>query len=271
MFFQRALLAVLLASVSCGIIGTYIVSKRIVFISDGITHASFGGIGLGYFLGKDPVLTAAIAAVLSALGIRLLSTKGKVREDSSIGIFFSMGMAAGIILIYLTPGYASDLSSYLFGNILTVTSSDMSYSVIITGITLAAFILFYREILYSAFDEEYLKIQKINISVINYFMLALIALVIVVNIRVAGIILIISLLTIPQNTAMIFTKDFKKIMLLSILLGFVCSVTGLYVSFSLNIPTGPAIVFSEAVFFLCAKILHIILVFYGKKSYNYVS
>lgn len=253
-FFQRALFVALLASISCGIIGTYIVSKRIVFISDGITHASFGGIGLGYFLGINPILSAAFFGVLSAFGIKFMTTKAKVREDSSIGIFLALGMATGIILIHLTPGYAPDLSSYLFGNILTVSSSEVLFSLAITVVSVFAAIFFYREILVTAFDEEYAKIQGVNTALVSYLMLALVALVVVINIRIAGIILIISLLTIPQNTALLLTRKFKNIMLLSILFGLVSAISGLFISFYMNIPSGASIVFSEAVLFVTVRI-----------------
>lgn len=254
-FFQKALLTALLASISCGIIGSYVVSKRIVFISDGITHASFGGIGLGYFLGLNPIITAMIFGILSAFGIRFLSSKGNIREDSTIGIFLALGMAVGIIFIYLTPGYAPDLSSYLFGNILTVTSYDIIFSSSVALISVLAITLFYKEILFVAFDEQYARIQKIRVELINYSMIALVALVVVVNIRIAGVILIISLLTIPQTTAMLISRKFNMIIVLSIIFGLVSSIAGLYISFYLNIPSGASIVFSEALIFIAVKLI----------------
>ena len=254
-FFQKALLTALLASVSCGIIGSYVVSKRIVFISDGITHASFGGIGLGYFLGLNPIITAMIFGILSAFGIRFLSSKGNIREDSTIGIFLALGMAIGIIFIYLTPGYAPDLSSYLFGNILTVTSNDIIFSSSVALMSVLAITLFYKEILFVAFDEQYARIQKIRVELINYSMIALVALVVVVNIRIAGVILIISLLTIPQTTAMLISRKFNNIIVLSIIFGLISSVAGLYISFYLNIPSGASIVFSEALIFIAVKLI----------------
>lgn len=254
-FFQKALLTALLASVSCGIIGSYVVSKRIVFISDGITHASFGGIGLGYFLGLNPIITAMIFGILSAFGIRFLSSKGNIREDSTIGIFLALGMAVGIIFIYLTPGYAPDLSSYLFGNILTVTSNDIIFSSSVALMSVLAITLFYKEILFVAFDEQYARIQKIRVELINYSMIALVALVVVVNIRIAGVILIISLLTIPQTTAMLISRKFNNIIVLSIIFGLISSVAGLYISFYLNIPSGASIVFSEALIFIAVKLI----------------
>ena len=256
-FFQKAILTALLASVSCGIIGSYVVSKRIVFISDGITHASFGGIGLGYFLGLNPIITAMIFGILSAFGIRFISSKGNIREDSTIGIFLALGMAVGVIFIYLTPGYAPDLSSYLFGNILTVTSNDIAFSSVITLISSAGIILFYKEIFFVAFDEQYAKIMKLKVELINYTMIALVALVVVVNIRRAGVNLIISLLTIPQTTALLISKKFNVIIILSIIIGLISSIAGLYLSFYLNIPSGASIVFSEAVIFMIVKLAYL--------------
>lgn len=254
-FFQKALLAALLASISCGIIGSYVVSKRVVFISDGIIHSSFGGIGLGYFIGVNPIVTALIFGVLSAFGIRFVSSKGNVREDSTIGIFLALGMATGIIFIYLTPGYAPDLSSYLFGNILTVTNSDIIMSASASFSALFAIIVFYKQILFTAFDEQYARIQKMRVELINYSMIALVAVVVVVNIRIAGVILIISLLTIPQTTAMLITRKFDKIVILSVIFGIISSMAGLFISFYLNIPSGASIVFSEAVMFIIIRLI----------------
>jgi len=248
-FFLKALAVIVLTSVTCGIIGTYIVTRRIVFISDGITHASFGGIGLGYLLGLNPIFMATVFGIISAFGIRFLTTKGKIREDSTIGIFLAFGMALGIIFIYLTPGYAPDLTSYLFGNILTVTYSDILFISTVTILILAIYILLYKEILAVSFDETFAKTQKVNVELINYLMIALVALSIVVNIRIAGVILVISLLTIPQSTAMLLTKKFSSIVILSIIFGLITSFTGLILSFYLDIPSGASIVFTEVIFF----------------------
>ncbi|HRX98217.1 MAG TPA: metal ABC transporter permease, partial [Bacteroidales bacterium] len=150
-FFINALLAALFTSISCGIIGTYIVSKRIVFISGGITHTSFGGVGLGYFAGINPLIGAAIFSLLSAFGIEYMSKKIAIREDSAIAIMWSFGMALGIIFIYLTPGYAPNLMSYLFGSILTVSTGEIVLTGILAIVILAFFIIFYKIILFIAF------------------------------------------------------------------------------------------------------------------------
>ena len=253
-FFTHAFLASFFAAISCGIIGTYIVSRRIVFVSGGITHASFGGIGIGYFLGWSPLLGAAIFAVLSGFGIQLFTQKAKVREDSSIAIWWSLGMAIGIIFIYLSPGYAPNLMSYLFGSILTVSITELWLMAALSLVLILFFALFYRLVLYVAFDEEFAKTTGLPVNLINYLLISLIAITIVLNIRVVGIILILSLLTLPQATANLFTKDFKKMMLLSILFAFVGAFTGLLVSFYIDIPSGASIIFTLVLIFGLIKI-----------------
>ncbi len=254
-FFQNAILAALFTSISCGIVGAYIVAKRIVFISGGITHASFGGIGIGYFFGFSPILGAMLFSVMSALGIEYLSKKSEIREDSVIAILWSLGMAIGIIFIFLTPGYSTNLMSYLFGNILTVSKLNIyllgSLCIVLVGI----FYFMYKTILFVAFDEEFARAIKLPVEFTNYLMITLVALTIVLNIRVVGIILVISLLTIPQTIAGIYSKDFKKIILLSIIIGFAGSFFGLLISYYFNIPSGATIIFFMVVLFILAKII----------------
>jgi len=252
-FVIHALEAAFLASITCGFIGAYIVARRMVFISGGITHASFGGIGLGYFLGINPIFGAAIFSILSAFGIRLVSKQTDIREDSAIGILWSFGMAVGIIFIYLTPGYAPNLMSYLFGSILTVTITDLTMMGILAAITVAVFLLFYRTILFISFDEEYARSHNAPVETFNYLMLTLVALVIVINIRVAGIILVISYLTIPQSTANLFVNDLKKIILLSVIISFSGSCIGLFISYYWNIPSGATIIFVFVLIFIIAR------------------
>jgi len=254
-FVRHAIEAAFLASITCGFIGAYIVARRMVFISGGITHASFGGIGLGYFLGINPILGAAIFSVLSAFGIRLVSKQTDIREDSAIGILWSFGMAVGIIFIYLTPGYAPNLMSYLFGSILTVTSTDLAFMGTLTLVTVAVFLLFYRTILFISFDEEYARSHNAPVETFNYLMLTLVALVIVINIRVAGIILVISYLTIPQSTANLFVNDLKKIIIVSMIISFTGSMTGLFLSYYWNIPSGATIIFVFVLIFIVARAL----------------
>jgi zinc transport system permease protein len=253
-FFRNALLASLLASITCGIIGTYIVSRRIVFISGGITHASFGGIGMGYYLGFDPIFGAVLFGIFSALGIEFFTRKADLREDSAIAMLWALGMALGIIFIFLTPGYAPNLMSYLFGNILTVSYTDLIFLTLLTIGIAAFFILFYRMILFISFDEEYALTNNTPVRLFNMILICLVALTIVLNIRVVGIILVMSLLTIPQAISNLFTRYFHKMIFLSIHFGFVGSLSGLIFSYIYDIPSGAAIIFALVLMYGIAKI-----------------
>lgn len=265
-FFNNAVFAAILASIACGIAGTYIVSKRMVFISGGITHASFGGIGIAYFLGMNPVLGAAVFSIISALGIEFVSTRTNVREDSAIGILWSFGMAIGVIFIFLTPGYAPNLMSYLFGSILTVSTIDLWLIGGLAAVLIFIFSYFYHLILFVAFDEEYARSHKAPVNIVKYIMISLIAITIVLNIRLVGIILVISFLTIPQSTANIFTKRFDYIMLLSIVFGVFGSLAGLLISYFYNIPSGATIIFVFVLVFAIAKITNTAVVRYRIKN-----
>lgn len=249
-FFQNALISTLLISISCGLVGTYIVAKRMVFISGGITHASFGGLGLAYYLGFSPMLGAGVFSILSALGILFLSENKKLREDSLIGIFWSAGMAIGILFIYLTPGYAPNLISYLFGNILTVTRDQIIMSIVLCVLIILFFVRFYRPLFYIAFDKEYSRTHNVHVNIIDVSITLIIALCIVLCLKLAGIILVISYLTIPQAIAGIFYKNFKQQLIASALISTTGSLAGLFAAAQLNIPTGATIVICFLVIFL---------------------
>lgn len=248
-FFQKAFLAAVFASISCGIIGSYIVSRRIVFISGGITHASFGGIGLAFLLGFNPLLGAVLFAIASALGIQFFTKVAEIREDSSIAIWWSLGMALGIIFVFVTPGYTPNLMSYLFGNILTVTTSELWWMLMLNIVIIGFFILFFRRILYIAFDEEFARTAGLPVNLFNYLTIILIALTVVLNIRVVGIILILSLLTIPQASANLFTKNFKSLLILSSVFAFIGTIIGLFASYFMDIPSGATIIFTLVLMF----------------------
>jgi zinc transport system permease protein len=248
-FFRNAFIAALVASITCGIIGTYIVSRRIVFISGGITHASFGGIGMGYYFGFDPILGAIVFGILSALGIEFFTKRADLREDSAIAMLWSLGMALGVIFIFLTPGYAPNLMSYLFGNILTVSQGDLIYLFILAVFVIGFFLTFYRMIIFVSFDEEFALTNNAPVRLFNALLISLVALTIVLNIRVVGIILVMSLLTIPQAIANLFTKRFDVMMIYSILFGFLGSITGLTFSYIYDIPSGAAIIFTLVVLY----------------------
>ena len=200
-FFQHALLGSLFASIACGIIGTYIVTRRLVFISGGITHASFGGIGIGLYCGISPLLTAALFSILSAFGVEWLSKRNDMREDSAIAVFWTFGMAIGIIFSFLAPGFTPDLSSFLFGNILTITGTDILLLALLSLALAVFFSLFLRPIIAIAFDREFARSQRMPVLIFEYILMMFIALTIVSCLRMVGIVLAISLLTLPQMTA----------------------------------------------------------------------
>jgi len=241
-FIQNALAAAILASIACGIIGVYVVVKKIVFISGGIAHASFGGVGLGYFLGINPMLGVLPFSLISALVMGVVSKKSKIPEDSAIGILWSLGMALGIIFVYLTPGYAPDLMTYLFGNILTVPRSDLYLMLVLDLVILGAVYLLYKEFLALSFDEEFTTVQGLPTEKLYLFLLCIIALTIVVLIKVVGIILVIALLTIPASLSRKFTHNLKHMMLISIIFGTVISVAGIGLSYLLDVPSGATII-----------------------------
>jgi zinc transport system permease protein len=252
-FIIKGLLGAIFASITAGLAGTYVVSKRMVFLSGGITHASFGGIGIGYFIGINPVIGAAVFGIMSALGVEYLSVKQKIREDSAIGILWAFGMAIGIIFIYLTPGYTPNLMSYLFGSILTVSNADIIALGIMSVILIFYFGIFYRAILYISFDEVFARTYSSYVDIFKYITTSLIALTIVLNIRMAGVVLVISLLTIPPNIAMLFTKVYFKIVLWSILAGFVGTASGYAISYFAGIPVGATIIFTLVIIWIIAK------------------
>ena len=252
-FFRNALVGSVFISISCGMIGAYIVSRRLVFISGGITHASFGGLGLGFYLGISPILSALLFSIASAFGVEWLSKKQDVREDSAIAAFWALGMALGVICIFLTPGYSPNISGYLFGNILTITFSDIGFAGALTVLLSILFLLFFKPVLYTAFDSEFAKTQGVKVALIEHLMMLAIAVTIVSSIRLIGIMLLISMLTVPQMTANLFTSRLQKIILYAIGLGISGCFSGLFLSYYLNVPSGAAIVFVQILIFLLCK------------------
>ena len=253
-FIQHALIGSLLASIACGLVGTYIVTRRLVFISGGLTHASFGGIGLGLYTGVPPILAAAVFAVLSAFGVEWLSKRKEMREDSAIAVFWALGMAVGVMFTFLSPGFASDLSAYLFGNILTITRGDLLLLGCVAGVLAVFFTLFRHPIVYVAFDREFARSQGLRVQLLEYVLMMFIALTIVACLRMVGIVLVISLLTIPQMTANLFSQRFAGIVWLSIGIGYLSCLGGLYLSFRENIPSGASIIFFSIVIYAVCKV-----------------
>lgn len=254
-FMQNAFMAAILASIVCGIIGTIITQKRLVSMSGGIAHASFGGIGLGYLLGIEPIIVGLIFSVLASLGISTIKRKTNTYSDTLIGIFWSFGMALGILFVALTPGYPPDMTSYLFGDILTVSSLYIKMMLILSLIIILFITSIFNYWRGYLFDEEFLKTLGVNTLVLEYILFILISLSIVTLIKVVGIILVIALLTIPPAIAKLFTYSLKNMMLLSTLLGVIFGISGLFISYQYNIPSGASIILLSGIGYFCSAFI----------------
>lgn len=265
-FFQYAIIGSILASIICGIIGTYIVTRRLVFISGGITHASLGGIGIGLYTGISPILGASVFSVISGIGIEWMSHNKNVREDSAIAMFWTFGMSVGIIFSYLTPGYVPDLTTYLFGNIIRISQSDLIFMGTLAAAITLFFTIFRNSIIGMAFDEEFSRSSQLPVTAMKYIMITFIALSVVSCIRIAGIVLTISMMTIPTNTATLLTHKYIRIIYLSIFFGILTCLGGLTFAYFYNIPSGTAIIFLSIVLYLAIKAFMILKGYFRKKT-----
>ncbi|WP_445474506.1 metal ABC transporter permease [Methanococcoides methylutens] len=249
-FMRNAIFAGLLASIACGIIGVYVVVKKIVFISGGIAHASFGGIGISYFLGINPIFGVLPFSLFSALTMGTITKRSDVPEDTIIGILWSLGMAIGIIFIGWTPGYAPDLMTYLFGNILTVPGSDIYLMLALDAVIIGTVYILYKEFMALCYDEEFSKVSGVPTEKLYLLLLCLIALTVVVMIRVVGLILVIALLTIPAALSRQYTSNMKTMIYLSIIFGATFTITGLILSYYFDIASGATIIIVMATAYL---------------------
>ena len=257
-FMRNALLAGLLVSISCGIIGSLVVVNRIVFISGGIAHAAFGGVGLGFFCGFSPFLGAAIFASGVSLIMGAVTLKSKHRADTIIGVLWAIGMAVGIIFIDLTPGYHVDLMSYLFGSILAVPAQDLWLMLPLDGFILLMVLLFYKEFVALSYDEQFAFVVGIPVKTLYLLLLGMTALSIVMIIRVVGLILVIALLTIPPFIAEKYTRSLGQMMVLSSILGICFTLSGLWLSYTFDITSGATIILVAGVGFFISQVLDFI-------------
>ncbi len=254
-FLQYALLAGVLASIACGMIGTYVVVRRISFISGGIAHSVLGGMGLAYFLGGSPLLGALCAAVVAALIIGLVSLYARQHEDTIISALWAVGMAVGILFIAHTPGYNVDLMSFLFGNILMVSPRDLWHIALLNGVVLGCVLLFYRQFEAVCYDQEFARLRGIQTNLIYMLLLVLIALTVVLLIQVVGVILVIALLTIPATTAAAFARSLGRMMILAVGINLGVTVTGLGIAYTVDWPAGATIILVAALVFLSVEML----------------
>ena len=249
-FLQNALLAAVLASVSCGISGTFVSINRITFVAGGIAHAVLGGVGAAVYFGWSPFGGAVVSSIFFAVVLGLIKLKVSQHEDTVIGALWAGGMSAGIIFMYLTPGYSVNITSYLFGNILLVSGSDLTILLILALITLLMAVIFYRQFAFVSFDEEFAKLRGLKSTLIYILMLSMIALTVVILMKVVGLVLVIAFLSLPAATAALFTKKIHFIMIISGLINFLFSFLGLTFSYLYNLPTGATITLVSGVVFL---------------------
>jgi zinc transport system permease protein len=263
-FFQNALIISILASISAGIIGTYIVIKRMALISGSIAHTAFGGLGISYYLNANPLFGGVIFSLISAISIALFRKNARDRLDTLLSFLWATGMAIGLVFIFLTPGYSTDLFTYLFGNILLVSRFDLIVILILDLIIIGIVFFMYNSFLAVIFDEEYARTRNMPVTLINIILFSLIALTIVATIRVVGIVLMIAILTIPAATAQLFHKTVKKIMFTSATITLIASISGLFLSYYLNFATGPIIV-------LIISSIYLIGIFLSKFKDSYLN
>jgi zinc transport system permease protein len=249
-FLRNAAIGILFASIICGVIGTIIVEKNLVMMSGGISHTAFGGIGMGYFLGIEPIIGALIFAIAASFSIAKIQRDFKGNADALIGMFWALGMAIGILFISFTPGYPPDMTSYLFGDVLTISNLDLKMMVFLTFVILITVSALFNYLKAYLFDDEFSAVLGINVLFIEYFMYLLIACTIVVLIRVVGIILVIALLTVPPAVAKQFTYNLKSLMIWSAILGIIFGFIGLFISYEYNIASGASIIIVSVLFYL---------------------
>jgi zinc transport system permease protein len=241
-FFRNAVIASLVASVACGIIGSFVVVKRLVSMSGGLSHAAFGGIGLGYLLGVDPVTTAAWFTAGIALAIGLVREKMEEHMDTLVGAVWAGGMAAGILFIALAPGYAPDLFGFLFGNILLIPTGDLAIMALLSLVVFSLVLILYPRLQAVTFDEEYAKVMNLPVTALFLLLVLLIALTVVVLIRVVGIILVIALLTLPAAIAREYSSRLPAMMVMATALSSAFMLAGLFLSYYLDVPSGATII-----------------------------
>ncbi len=255
-FLQNAFISGILASIVCGMIGVIVIEKKLVMMSGGIAHTAYGGVGLGYLLSFEPIIGAFIFSICAAIGIGYIKRKGGTSSDVIIGLFWSLGMALGILFIALMPGYPPDLSSYLFGSILSVTKADLYLIIILTFIVTLVIFSLYNDWKAYLFDGEFASIIGVKTTFLEYLLLILIAMTVVVLIRVVGIILVLALITAPAATAGMLTSSLKKRMIYSVLLGSVFCIAGLWISYDMNIASGASIVILSVICYFIFYMVH---------------
>lgn len=249
-FMQHALFACILASIGCGVIGTYVVVKRIGFLAGGIAHSVLAGMGIAYFMGASPLLGATLAALIAGILIGWINLHWRQNEDILIAAFWSVGMAIGVMFISRTEGYNIDLMSYLFGNILLVSHRDLYLMLMLDIVILVLVFLFYRQFLAAAFDEEFSRLRGINIEFYYILLLCMVALTVVLLIQVVGLILVLALLILPAASAAQFVNSIRRMMLLAVIFSVLITTSGLIISYEPDLPSGSTIIILAGLFYV---------------------
>ncbi len=254
-FMQRAFLSATIIGILCAVVGVFVVLRGMSFIGAGISHASFGGVALGFLLGINPILTAIVFCVATAWAIGFVHESGRIRGDTAVGIFFASTMAFGVLLIGFMRHYNVDFFSFIFGNILAISKTDIWVTILLAIVVLSTITLFFKEFLFLTFDAEMARVVGIPVRKLDYLMLTLIALTVVVSIKAVGIVLVSALIVTPAATASLFTKNFKYLLFYSILFGVGSCWLGLFLSAIGDLPSGATIVLTATLFFFLSSVI----------------
>jgi zinc transport system permease protein len=258
-FLQHAFIACILASIGCGVIGTYVVVKRIGFLAGGIAHTVLAGMGIAYFMESSPLVGAVIAALFAAVSMSLIKLRWKQQEDILVAAFWSVGMAVGILFISRTPGYSVDLMSFLFGNILLVSKSDLMLMAILDIIIVGIVFLFYKQFMVAVFDEEFARLRGIKIEIYYTILMCMVALTVVLLIQIVGLILVIALLIFPAACAAQFFHSIFKMMLAATAICMLMTISGLTIAYQPDLPAGATIIVVAGIFYaisiVCSSLL----------------
>ncbi len=254
-FLQTAMLAGLLASLGCGVMGSYVVVKRIGYMAGGISHSVLGGMGAALFFGFSPTLGALLAAIGAALAIGWIKLRWRAQEDTLIGALWAIGMSVGIIFISRTPGYSTDLMSYLFGNILLVSVDQLWEMAVLDALMITLVLAFYRQFLAISFDEEFARLRGVPVTFFYLLFLCLVAITVVMLVQVVGLVLVIALLTLPAAIAGHYIHTMGRMMLLASALGALFTSAGIALSWQLDLPAGATIILLAGVCYLLSAVI----------------
>jgi zinc transport system permease protein len=268
-FMQRALISGVAVATTCSAIGLFLVLRRQSLFADALSHMAFGGISIGLFTNLYPIWTAFIVSIFAALGVTKLKESTKIPSDSAVAVLLSAGLAVGVVLISLAGGFTLDLYSFLFGNILLISIQDEEIIVVASAMILSILYFVYRKLMYITFDEEQAKVSGIHVSKLNYLFIVLASITVIASIRLVGVLLISSLIVIPNIAAIIFGKGFKKTALISISIAILSVSTGIVISYVMNLaPSGTIVLVSIGTFFVTMTVKYIIRMSKSRKEFR---